>query len=205
MGNLCAMCNMQRGYGTVKPFTCKPCLRPAATIALYSAAALLMLVVVRVLTALALADSGPVASATNQARPIDVVKPVVLYAQYLFIITSINGISWPIFITVVVQALSFFWSSASANSLGLGCVLPRHAALPVAIQKTLFSLLMPLGIVCVLLLCDVVWSFVRSRCVVSRMGRAVRAAFSQPCRVHIVLVPAYLAACDLCAFYVRHA
>lgn len=38
-GNLCAMCDVKGGYGTVKPFTCKPCLRPAATIALYSVAA----------------------------------------------------------------------------------------------------------------------------------------------------------------------
>jgi hypothetical protein len=33
-------------YGTVKAFTCKPCMKPAATIALYTLAALVMLVVV---------------------------------------------------------------------------------------------------------------------------------------------------------------
>jgi hypothetical protein len=43
-GNLCAVCAPK--YGTVKAFTCKPCMQPAATIALYTLAALVMLVVV---------------------------------------------------------------------------------------------------------------------------------------------------------------
>jgi hypothetical protein len=169
------MCDVQRGYGTVKPFTCKPCLRPAATIALYSAAALVMLVVVRILSALALADSGPATTTAPQARTMDVVKPLVLYMQYLFVITSISSVPWPAPITVVVQALSFFWSSASANSLGLDCVLPRNAAVPVAIQKTLLSLLMPVGILCVLLLGDALWSFWRLR----RQSRTRRASLMQ--------------------------
>jgi hypothetical protein len=33
-------------YGTVKAFTCKPCMKLAATIALYASAALVMLVAV---------------------------------------------------------------------------------------------------------------------------------------------------------------
>jgi hypothetical protein len=105
----------------------------------------------------------------------DFIKPLVLYAQYLFIITSTNSIPWPAPITVVVQALSFFWSSASANSLGLDCVLPRHVTLPVAIQKTLFSLLMPVGILCVLLLCDAVWSCWRAH----RQSRTRRGSLMQ--------------------------
>ena len=56
LGNLCGLC--RRGYGTVKPFVCKKCLSPAATITLYAVAALVMLVAVRVLSALSLADSG---------------------------------------------------------------------------------------------------------------------------------------------------
>jgi hypothetical protein len=160
MGNLCGQCDIQAGYGTVKPFTCKPCMSPTATIALYSAAALVMLVAIRVLAALALADAG--VASPDQARPCDLVKPLVLYAQYLFIITSINGVPWPQPVSVVVQALSFFWSSTSSNSLGLDCVLRHSAALPLAIQKTLFSLLMPVAMLLVLLLVDILWSRLQS-------------------------------------------
>ena len=156
MGNLCGQCDVQSGYGTVKLFTCKPCMKPAVTIALYSVAALVMLVAVRVLSALALADSGGVVA--DQPRPCDLIKPLVLYAQYLFIITNINGVPWPKPISVVVQALSFFWSSTSSNSLGLDCVLRDTASLPVAMQKTLFSILMPMAMLLVLLTLDVVWS-----------------------------------------------
>lgn len=169
MGNLCGQCDVEAGYGTVKPFTCKPCMKPVVTIVLYSVAALVMLVAVRVMSALALADSG--SAAPDQPRPCDLIKPLVLYAQYLFIITNINGVPWPKPVSVVVQALSFFWSSTSSNSLGLDCVLRSTAALPVAMQKTLFSLLMPLAMLFVLLLLDVFWSL---RCQRARRGARIR-------------------------------
>jgi hypothetical protein len=131
----------------------------AATIALYTAAAVLMLVAVRILSALAVADAG--VASPDQARPCDLIKPLVLYAQYLFIITSINGVPWPQPISVVVQALSFFWSSTSSNGLGLDCVLRHSPALPLAIQKTLFSLLRPVTMLFVLLFVDVLRSRLR--------------------------------------------
>jgi hypothetical protein len=117
---------------------------------------MVMIVAVRVLSAVALADSG--LGSPDQARPCDLIKPLVVYAQYLFIITNINGVPWPKPISVVVQALGFFWSSTSSSSLGLDCVLRHSTALPVAIQKTLFSLLMPLAMLVVLLLVDALWS-----------------------------------------------
>jgi hypothetical protein len=137
-------------------------MSPTATIALYSAAALVMLVAIRVLAGLVLADAG--VANPDQARPCDLIKPLVLYAQYLLIITSINGVPWPKPISVVVQALSFLWSSTSFNSLGLDCVLRASAALPLAIQKTLVSLFMPVAMLFVLLLADVLWSGLRTLC-----------------------------------------
>jgi hypothetical protein len=98
---------------------------------------------VRLLSALALADSGPVAP--DQARHVDLCKPLVVYGQYLFIIININSVPYPATLSQPIQFVGWFWSSASSNSLGLDCVLPRAAALPVAMQKTLFSLLMPVA------------------------------------------------------------
>jgi hypothetical protein len=57
-----------------------------------------------------------------------------------------------------LQALAWFWSSATSNSLGLDCVLPHSSRVPVAIQKVLFGLLMPLAILAVLLCCEVLLS-----------------------------------------------
>jgi len=146
-GNLCSQC--QPGYGTVKPFTCKACMKPAVTITLYTLAALVMLVAVRVLSALSLADSGR--DATDEAKPVDLVKPLVVYAQWLFVVVNINGVPWPKTLSYPLQALGWFWSSASSNSLGLDCVLPRNIGTPIAVQKVLFGLLMPLAILTVLL------------------------------------------------------
>jgi hypothetical protein len=113
---------------------------------------------VRLLSALALADSGPVAP--DQARAVDICKPLVVYGQYLFIIININSVPYPATLSQPIQFVGWFWSSASCNSLGLDCLLPRTAALPVAMQKTLFSLLMPVAMLLVLLLLDALWSLV---------------------------------------------
>jgi hypothetical protein len=110
------------------------------------------------LSALTLADSGPVAP--DQARPVDLCKPLVVYGQYLFIIININSVPYPATLSQPIQFVGWFWSSAPSNSLGLDCVLPRTAALPVAMQKTLFSLLMPVAMLLVLLLLDALWFLV---------------------------------------------
>lgn len=125
-------------------------MTPGVTITLYTLAALVMLLAVRLLSALALADSGHQHS-PDQARPVDLTKPLVVYAQWLFIVVNVSGVPWPPSLAYPMQALAWFWSSASSNSLGLDCVLPRHAALPLAPQRVVFGLLMPLAILAVLM------------------------------------------------------
>jgi hypothetical protein len=141
----------------VKPFTCKKCLRPAVVVTLYTLAAVILLLAVRVLSALALADSGRPVTA-SQPRAVDLTKPLVVYAQWLFIVMNLNGVPWPASLSTPLQALAWFWSSASANSLGLDCVLPHNSRTPVAIQRVLFGLLMPFAILSVLLCCEVLLS-----------------------------------------------
>lgn len=169
-GNLCGQC--QNGYGTVKPFTCRLCLKRGTTIFLYTLAALVMLAVTRVLAAFAMADSGPQAL-PDQARPVDICKPLVLYAQYIFIVGNL-GVPWPATLAVPLQAVAWFWSSSSPNSLGLDCVLPR-TGMPIAAQKELFGLCMPLGILAVLLCIEWLYQALRSRRQLGR-GRASAAS-----------------------------
>jgi hypothetical protein len=89
---------------------------------------------------------------------VDLTKPLVVYAQWLFIVMNLNGVPWPATLSTPLQALAWFWSSASANSLGLDCVLPHNSTTPVAVRKVLFGLLMPLAILSVLLCCEVLLS-----------------------------------------------
>jgi hypothetical protein len=108
-----------------------------------------MLVAVRVLSALALADSG---QDTGAARPVDILKPLVLYAQWLLVVCqSMNNVPLPPSLALLLQAVSWFWSSASSSSLGLDCVLPRETSIPVPAQKLLFALLTPVVVLCMLL------------------------------------------------------
>lgn len=152
-GNLCAIC--ADSYGTVKPFQCRACMKPSIVVTLYALAAVVMLVAVRVLSSFALAASGPGAVSDASARPVDVLKPLVMYAQYIYVVTNLNGVPWPPTVLVPMQALGWFWSSASGNSLGLDCLLPRHTAIPVAAQRVLFGLLVPLAILSVLMCLEV--------------------------------------------------
>jgi hypothetical protein len=138
-------------------------MKPAVTVTLYALAAVAMLVAVRILSTMALAGVQPGGTA-QQATLVDVMKPLVVYLQWLFVVVSLNGVPWPPTLSVPLQALSWFWSSASANSLGLDCVLLHHARLPVAMQKVLFGLLMPLVILLVLLCFDLLLARCHRRC-----------------------------------------
>jgi hypothetical protein len=168
------------GYGTVKPFVCKKCLSKGATITLYALAAVVMLVAVRVLSALALSDSG---QDTGAAKPVDILKPLVLYAQWLMVVCqSMNNVPLPPSLAMPLQAVTWFWSSASASSLGLDCVLPRQASIPVPAQRVMFAILTPIGIVCVLLCVELLLSlpFRSTR----RLSRMPMAATGQRIRMH---------------------
>lgn len=160
------------GYGIVRPFVCRKCLKAAQTICLYALAALVMLVAVRILSALSLADPGP--SAANQVRPVDLCKPLVIYAQYLFIIFSLNGVQWPVSLSYPLQALAWFWSSASSNSLGLDCILSRSSIVPVPVQKVVLGLCVPLVILFVLMVVEFLWWVYKTHSMVSLRGRIRR-------------------------------
>ena len=140
------------------------------------------------LSALALADSGP--GALDQAKPVDLCKPLVVYGQYLFIIININSVPYPATLSQPVQFVGWFWSSASSNSLGLDCVLPHTAALPVAVQKTLFSLLMPVAMLLVLLLLDALWLLVLSKCA-ARRRRQLRNVSSLSLCISFLFLPTW--------------
>jgi hypothetical protein len=177
-GNLCGLCHW--GYGTVKPFVCKKCLSTAATIALYALAALVMLVAVRVLSALALADSG---QDTGAAKPVDILKPLVLYAQWLLVVCqSMNNVPLPPSLALPLQAVSWFWSSTSSSSLGLDCVLPREASIPVPVQKVMFALLIPIAILWVLLCGELLLSL---RCSSARRRSRMSAAATGQQRIRM--------------------
>jgi len=156
LGNLCGVCDTS--YGTVRPFICRRCVKSGTTISLYIMAAVVMLVAVRVLSALSLAETGPQGSA-NQTRPVDLAKPLVVYAQWLFILFNLSGVPWPQSLSYPLQALAWFWSSASSNSFGLDCVLPHHGRIPVAAQKVLLGLFVPVAILLVLLVVELVIVF----------------------------------------------
>lgn len=149
-GNLCGVGAV--GHGTVKPFTCRACMSAGAIIELYLGAAVVLLLIMVLLCYFTLAVSR------QQQPPAELLKPLVLYMQYLLVVASM-GISWPPTLACPLQALAWVWSSASPETLSIDCLLKNdHSAIPLAMQKVLFYLIMPLAMLLLLLLVE--WAMI---------------------------------------------
>jgi hypothetical protein len=94
--------------------------------------------------------------------PDELLKVLVLHGQWLFILSNLVGIPWPTTLAHPLQVINGIWSSANGSSIGLDCILPRTSAIPVAVQRILFSLFLPLAILCVILLGEAIMHCVRS-------------------------------------------
>lgn len=197
-GNLCGQC--AAGYGTVKPFTCRACLKKGTIIALYVIAGLIMLSLIKIMCIATMADDsyGVSSLPTNTAlqnlagsgsrsrstaaprtaataassaatgcappgsivlqppRASDVMKALLLWMQYLLLVYSL-GIAWPAAMSVPLQAVAWLWSAASPETLSPDCLLSRGGAVPLAMQKVLFYLLMPVVMLILLWLLDCIY------------------------------------------------
>lgn len=87
-------------------------------------------------------SSSPNAS-TAPILPSQLLKPLVLFSQYLLIVYSLS-IEWPSTLSYPFKALAWVWSPAnSAETLNIQCLLNTNAKLPVSVQKLLFYLVLP--------------------------------------------------------------
>eukprot|EP00775_Hariotina_reticulata_P005170 gene5170-5408_t len=160
-GNLCGACTS--GYGLAAPFTCHRCMHKAVIITLYVVAALIMLAVMRLQVYWALQERSTVKYTQDPLRPTDVLKPLILFCQYLLMVFTLNT-KWPATLSHVLQKpVAWLWSSASAQTLSVECVLSTSTAVHVAVLRVLFYLMMPVAMVVVLVAIEAISQFVRSR------------------------------------------
>ena len=99
----------------------------------------------------------------------NVLRPLVLYMQYLLIIYSLN-IPWPATLVYPLQTLAGLWSSASPQALSIECLLSPSSSIPIGIQRVLFYLLTPVAMAVLLLLIEAAFIIARRTC--GRSGRA---------------------------------
>eukprot|EP00878_Enallax_costatus_P010121 GHUV01010566.1.p1 GENE.GHUV01010566.1~~GHUV01010566.1.p1 ORF type:complete len:453 (+),score=58.75 GHUV01010566.1:1879-3237(+) len=164
-GILCGMCTL--GYGHVKPFTCRKCLSRGLIIGLYLAAAVVLFGFMKLLCHFTLAETA--ASATqglqtpgSRMHVTHLLKPLVLYFQYLLIIATLS-IDWPEPLSYPVRALALVFSSTSPETLSVDCLFSA-GGLPAAVKKVLFYLAAPLVMLVALLVVEgLILMFVRNK------------------------------------------
>jgi hypothetical protein len=90
----------------------------------------------------------------GQLRAADVLKVLVLWAQYLVIIVKLP-VQWPSAIGAIVEKGTWLFAAATGWLTPFDCVLQQSAILPSAVLKQLVNLLVPLFVAFVMLACFV--------------------------------------------------
>jgi hypothetical protein len=126
----------------------------AAIVMLYVMAAFAMMGLVRLLVHFS--TSADLAPRTDLQTPIpaELLRALVIHAQWLYIISMMVGVPWPATIAWPLQVIGGIWSSTSGSSIGFECILRGSKGLPVAVQKLLICLFTPAGILCGVLMIE---------------------------------------------------
>lgn len=132
-----------------------------AIIALYVLGAVAMVGLVKLLVFFSTAADTAQRTDMQEPVPAELLRVLVIHSQWLYIICNFVAVPWPSTLSVPMQVISGIWSSTSGSSVGLECVLSRGTGLPVAVQKVLIALFTPVGILCAVLLIEVLLHYLR--------------------------------------------
>lgn len=134
-------------------------MKPEVIITLYVVCAVLMLCFIKLLCHVTLADN--IAGHVREFQPdgmlpaSELLRSLVLYSQWMLLVLTLN-IEWPATVGFPLRALAAFWATSSGETLNIECLLSNGSVVPMAVQRIIFYLSMPLAMLMVLLLVEVV-------------------------------------------------
>ena len=170
-GNLCGVC--EAGYGSDGSFACGKCMSVWAQWAAYACAVVVAVLLVAYTVHATWQDNQ---HGDQTVRPSDMLKLVILFLQYLVIISSLS-VPWPESLPYFFKFAKFIFGAFSGQIVSLDCLLSgmSHGTLtPAAVQGQLFFLIAPLGLLAAVLLLSVVKHLVAKCKCCSRSSRNVR-------------------------------
>jgi hypothetical protein len=138
-------------------------MKPSIIIGLYVVSAVVLLACIKLLLHFTLADTLAAQQGETQP-PAELIRCLVLYGQRLLIVASLS-IEWLASIAYPLRALAWVWSSSSPETLSADCILPADSSVPLAVQRVVFYLAMPIAMLLLLLLLE---SVLAARCLVFR-------------------------------------
>jgi hypothetical protein len=131
-------------------------------IILYMIAAVAMIGLVKLLVHLSTsADLAVTRTDLLTPTPAELLRALVIHAQWLYIISMMVGVPWPPSLQWPLQVVGGIWSSTSGSSIGFECILKGNKAAPVAIQKLLICLFTPAGVLCGVLMIEAAMHYLR--------------------------------------------
>ena len=146
-GNLCGVC--EAGYGTSTAFSCGRCMAKGVQWALYLAAGLLAVLLVAFTVHSTWRDNHNKSSYQQLVRPSDIIKVLILFLQYLVILSSLS-VPWPTALAYLFRIATFIFAASNGQlgSVSLGCVLLQgsESSVPASIQRQLIYTVAPIGI-----------------------------------------------------------
>eukprot|EP00877_Chromochloris_zofingiensis_P008202 jgi/Chrzof1/3635/Cz13g03080.t1 len=145
-GNLCGKCvsNDTVTYGFNGGFKCGRCLGTGAMITLL-VVSLVFILLLNILTVHCTYQDNLQVVDKSDVWPSDVIKILVLYLQYLIIISS-APLKWPESLSKVFFAISWVFAAGNSQAVSLDCIY-SHLGLPLAIKRLLTYLIGPFIIV----------------------------------------------------------
>ncbi|KAF6259507.1 hypothetical protein COO60DRAFT_1460131 [Scenedesmus sp. NREL 46B-D3] len=162
--NVCGKC--AAGFGSTGPFKCRHCMKPAAIITLYVVSGIVLLGCIKLLLHLTLADNFAAQHGETQP-PAELMRCLVLYSQRMLIVASL-GLDWPATMEYPLRVLAWVWATSSPETLSVDCILPVDSRLPLAVQRVLFYLGIPVVMLVALLIIEMLSL---KRCCVRRRRR----------------------------------
>ena len=151
-GNLCGVC--EEGYGSDGSFACGKCMSVTAQWAAYACAVVVAVMLVAYTVHATWQDNQ---HGDQTVRPSDMLKLVILFLQYLVIISSL-AVPWPESLPVFFKVPKFIFGAFSGQIVSFDCLLSglSGASSPAAVQGQLFFLIAPLGLLAAVFLLSVV-------------------------------------------------
>ncbi|KAF6253513.1 hypothetical protein COO60DRAFT_407655 [Scenedesmus sp. NREL 46B-D3] len=150
-GHVCGAC--ADGFGATKPFHCRACLGRAAIIGLYVAGGVVLLAFIKLLCHFTLAENAQPQAGGDKQHVAVLLRCLVLYSQWMLLVASIN-IDWPPSISYPMQILGWVWAPSNPETVSIDCLLSASVGVPVAVQRVVFYISMPVVMLTVLLLLE---------------------------------------------------
>ena len=121
-------------------------VRCCAHWALYAAAGLLAVLLVSFIVHSTWRDNQQKASNQQSAHQSDMIKVLIVFLQYLVIVSSLS-VPWPTGLAYFFKVAKFIFAAPNGQigSVALDCMLPQ-SSVPVSVQRQLIYLVSPIGI-----------------------------------------------------------